>query len=137
MQVSGGESDLVLGVCDDLTAIIASNTDVKTLRFEYSSSVNSLKAPVEKGAIVGNVTLWNGNVCIGSTDLYAMNRVAVNQVAVDDDDSGALAVFGKIMLFILALAVAFFAVILCVRWVRIFKITKMKRTHRRSHRRSR
>ena len=137
VQVSGGESDLVLGVCDDLTAIIASNTDVKTLRFEYSSSVNSLKAPVEKGAIVGNVTLWNGNMCIGSTDLYAMNRVAVNQIAVDDDDSGALAVFGKILLFILALAVAFFAVILCVRWVRIFKITKMKRTHRRSHRRSR
>lgn len=137
VQVSGGESDLVLGVCDDVSAIIADNTDVNTLRFEYSSSVNALKAPIEKGAVVGNVTLWNGNICIGSTDLYAMNRVTENQVVVDGDDSGALAVFGKILLIVLALCVAFFAVIIVIRWIRILRVTKRKRTHRRSHRRSR
>lgn len=136
VQVSGGESDLVLGVCDDLMAIVGNETDVNTLRFEYSSSVNSLKAPIEKGAIVGNVTLWNGNICIGSSDLYAMNRVVVNQVDTGDDSGGAMAVVGKVFLVLLAIVVAAFAVILCIRWIRILKITKKKRNQRRNRRRS-
>ena len=135
--VTGGESDVVIGAASSISTVLSTSADLSTIRFEYSDSLTSLKAPIEKGSVLGTVTLWNGNLCVGSSELYAMNGVDVYQSQTGDSDKNGLGTVGTVLLILAIAAVAFFGVLIAVRWVRIIKNNNRKRRHRRNHRRSR
>ena len=133
VQVSGGESDLVLGVSNSINTVLPSASKLDNIRFEYSQNIQSLQAPIEKGTVVGTVTLWSGSICIGSSELYAMNNVSVQQLP-DSGGNGGWQVLGKVMIVLAVLVVLFLAVLLTMRWIRILKVTRKKQTRNRRRR---
>ncbi len=135
-KVQGGANDVVLGVSGDICTVLPEDCGLEDIRFQFSDGYNQIKAPVEKGQIVGSVTLWNGNVCIGSTELYAMSAVGTGSPTVENDDNSPITA-GKVILIILAVVVLAFGGVVCVRWIRTIRVVKQKRRRRRSHRRSR
>ena len=135
-KVTGGTNDVVLGVSSDICTVLPDGIGLEDIRLQYSDGYNQLKAPIQKGQIVGTVTLWNGNICIGSTELYAMSDVVSDAPKIDYQQKKT-ATAGQIILIICSVIIAIFGGVLVVRWVRTIRVVKQKRRRRRSHRRSR
>lgn len=137
--VINGESDVVLGTKNAVYTVLPADATLDSLRFVYSDVQSELTAPIQKDELLSTLQIWNGTVCVGQADLYAMNTVRIlsNQTgASEEDDKG----FWQQLLTVFALVIAIsFAVLVVLRVVRAVKITSRRsraRRYRRSRRRS-
>ena len=135
-KVEGGTNDVVLGISTDISTVLRGDQGLNDIRFTFSEGYNQLKAPIEEGQVVGTVSLWNGSVCIGTADIYAMSDVETESPKLSYLPRKTLTA-GKIVLIICIVLVAAFGGILCVRWIKTIRVVKQKRRRRHSRRRSR
>ncbi len=135
-KVQGAANDVVLGVSSDISTVLPVEMGLNDIRFQYSDGYNQLTAPIKKGQVVGSVSLWNGNICVGACDLYAMSDVSDDGPKIEQKSKKAITV-GKVILITAVVLVAAFGALLCVRWVHTIRVMKQRRRRRRGHRRSR
>ncbi len=74
--VSGGENDVVLRPSRDVFTMLPKNYDISKLELIDRVETDKLKAPIEKGAVLGAVTVRYGSVILGTCDLLAQYAVA-------------------------------------------------------------
>ena len=127
-SVNGGESDLVLGVSTGISSVLPAGTSLDQVRVEYSSGFSELKAPIEQGSAVGTVTLWHGSICIGSSQLYAMNRVTAYEF---QDSRNENAPLRPLFITIGVVLVVLLAAVVAMKSIRAFRIVSRKRHIRR------
>lgn len=137
--VVNGESDVVLGANNAVYTVLPADATLDSLRFVYSDNQSELTAPIQKGDQLSTMQIWNGTVCIGQTDLYAMNSVRLlsNQNdGVGHDNKGF---WQQVLTAIAILLAATFVVLIILRLVKAVKITSRRnraRRYRRNRRRS-
>lgn len=73
-SVISGECDVVLGTLDSVFAIMPDTLTSDDLTLKLTQGDN-LAAPIQKGDILSEVEIWYGNLCIATTQVYAMNSV--------------------------------------------------------------
>lgn len=131
-RVTDGDADLIVAPKVSISTILPSDTDRAGLSYRYNDSANGFQAPVDKGQKVSTVEIWNGSICVGQADLYAMNRVSVQQTSIADetqsDRTGALPVILWVILGVMAVCVGIIFVL------RFLSIARMRAAHRRSRR---
>ncbi len=126
-SVDGGESDLVLGVSDSISSVLPAGTGLDKVRVEYSNSFTQLKAPIEQGATIATVTLWHGSICVGSSELYAMNKVSVYDPAQFEDSRNDNAPLRPLFIGIGITLVVLLAVIVALKSIRAYRIVSRRR----------
>ena len=139
-SVLNGECDVVLGTKTALSAVVPENVSAEHLIYRLIDA-EGLSAPIRQGDRLATVEVWNGTLCIGQTELYAMNSVDTFQnIGADDERAGdvkvvtiILYVFGGIMILVLA----FFVVRPVLRAVRRARVRKQSLRNSRNRRRSR
>jgi len=140
-SVLNGNCDVSVGIKDPVYSVIPQNMDLNSLDFRYADD-GGLNAPVEKGQKLSSLQIWNGPICIGQTDTYAMNSVAVAGAELSEDAArnGKTSVFVIILCvlggFFVAILVAFL-ILFCLRRYRIAKVKVQNRQLSRNRRRSR
>ena len=130
VSVSGGESDVVLGVSSNIYTVLPKDADLNSIQFSYSEGYNQLSAPIKKGTIIGTVSIWHSGICIGETELYAMNSVST-EFAKEDEDGRKWKPITVIFLTIVILVLAACSVLLIIRWSHTIRVLRMQRRHRR------
>lgn len=83
--VANGENPVVIGPNAAVSSVLPFDADSSNLDYRYDYSTNSLQAPIAKGDHICTVEIWFQNLCVGKSELYAMNDVRVtghlNQLA--------------------------------------------------------
>ena len=133
-SVLNGECDVVLGTKTALSTVVPDNVEAEHLIYRYIDT-EGLTAPIQKGERLATVEVWSGTLCIGQTELYAMNSVDT-YVADEDNNSrvgGAKAIM--IVLYILGGIAGLVALLILVRFV--FRVTRRTRARMQSLRNSR
>ena len=139
-SVLNGECDVVLGTKTALSSVVPENVGAEHLIYRYINA-EGLTAPIEKGERLATVEVWSGSLCIGQTELYAMNSVDTYNVAQDDNnrDGGAKAIV--IILYIVGgivgLVVLFFLTRFIFRFSRRARVRMQSLRNSRNRRRSR
>lgn len=133
IPVQGGKNHLVMGPKVSFSTVLPENITAAGLTFQYTDKALSL--PIEKGQHVCDVTIWNGNMCVGQAELFAMNRVEAAEVVeqTGNTDNSNSAPVGRAYLIVILVAVGIFLAFFI--FVRIRK--HLKSIRRRRHRRSR
>lgn len=114
-SVLNGECDVILGTKTALSSVVPENVGAEHLIYRYTNT-EGLTAPIQKGDRLATVEVWNGTLCIGQTELYAMNSVDT-YIADDDgnDRSGGAKVI-TIVLYILGGIVGLGVLLVIVRY---------------------
>ena len=73
-SVVNGDCDVMIGTRGGAASVIPANVPDNGLEYRYVDEI-SMTAPIEKGQTVATMQVWCGGVCVGQTELYAMNRV--------------------------------------------------------------
>lgn len=127
-SVLNGECDVVLGPVDSVFAIMPDTLTMDDLTLKVSAGA-AISAPIQKGEIVSEVEIWYNNLCVATTQLYAMNSVDVLQTQVTEQDtqnnSGGWPDIWTILIVIVAVA-------LVVVILRIAGSTRRRRSANRS-----
>lgn len=78
----GEESDhITLKPIDDFWTLLPKDLDRTTIQTEITKNYESLTAPVEKGTVLGTVTLKLGGETLASIDLVSAESIKLSQVA--------------------------------------------------------
>lgn len=137
--VVNGESDVVLGANNAVYTVLPADATLDSLRFIYSDNQSELTAPIQKGDQLSTMQIWNGTVCIGQTDLYAMNSVRLLSNQNDGTGHDNKGFWQQVLTVIAILLAATFVVLITLRLVKAVKITSRRnraRRYRRNRRRS-
>lgn len=105
-RVINGDSMVVLGSDRSVYAMLPEGFRSEQLDFRYSHTGESFHAPIEKGAVVSQLEIWNGGQCIAQAELYAMNSVGdisdyIKEQAPTAEDNLALTIFLAVVLSLL------------------------------------
>lgn len=73
--VNGGENAAACGTAADLKATLPSQASAQEVTYQCTLNKEQLTAPITKGQVLGSVTVWFGETCVGSTDLVALHDV--------------------------------------------------------------
>lgn len=139
-SVTNGDCDVVLGVKDSAITVLPKDISSSDLTYKYSHTESGLKAPITCNDIVSSVEVYYGTVCVGKSDLYALNQVSVatNQeldsrfIMEETNITQVLLWIGIIVACVVVLAVLFRV----IRRIRIVAAERNSRMHRRNRRRS-
>ncbi len=139
--VENGASDVVAGAMDSVYTVLPQGVGVADLDYRLTNKTGSVTAPVEKGQILSGMEVWYNGICVGYTDLCAMNSVPIAQQTMDDSKQTT----GKfpwkaILLTVVCIILAVIFILIVLRSVGKMKNAASKsrsRHYRRSHRRSR
>ncbi len=136
-SVLNGECDVVLGTNAALSSVVPENVGAEHLVYRFVN-VDGLSAPIKKGERLSTVEVWNGTLCIGQVDLYAMNDVEIAGPENDDRQTGGVK-FGTVLLYILGAVVLLVLFFFVVRFVlrRALRATHRARARKQSLRNSR
>ncbi len=140
-SVVNGDCDVMIGTRSGAASVIPDNVPDNGLEYRYVDEI-SMTAPIEKGQTVATMQVWCGGVCVGQTELYAMNRVRSAGTQFEDNRAaGNGPKPASVILYLLGAVVSIIllgVVALCVlRATRIAKAKRQSRRHRRNRRRSR
>lgn len=137
--IANGNCEAVLGSKKALWTVVPDNVTLSDLTFRYADVTGEFKAPVQKGEHISNVQIWYGNVCLAQTELYAMNKVAL-QNAGEQNGNGKTSPWIIVLYIVLSLIVLALLVLLGFRIYNKLRITAAKgrkNRYRRYRRRSR
>lgn len=73
--VRNGDNQVSLHPNQDVRSVIPYDTSVNELTYRYGTDIALICAPIETGAVLTDVSVWYGNVCIAFSPLLASNRV--------------------------------------------------------------
>ncbi len=139
-SVLNGECDVVLGTKTPLSSVVPENVNAEHLLYRFSDA-EGLTAPIQQGERLATVEVWNGTLCIGQVELYAMNSVDTFNSASTDEDRAGDVKFITVLLYILGgiiiLGLLFFIVLYVLRAVRRARAKKQSLRNSRNRRRSR
>lgn len=134
-NVDGGNCDLIIGPIDAVSSVLPTDTTADDLTYRYT--ISGLSAPISKGQKITSLQIWNGNLCVGETELFALNTVnTINQA--DDamrHDSGNGT--KTIVFVLLGIIIGVCIVLILIKYIPAFLAKKRRAQYRRSHRRSR
>ncbi len=139
-SVLNGECDVVLGTKTALSTVVPENVGAEHLIYRYIDA-EGLSAPIKKGDRLATVEVWNGTLCIGQTELYAMNSVDI-YIADENNNNRAggtkaITIILWIVGGIVGLGVLFVLVRGTIRFVRHASQRKQSLRNSRNRRRSR
>lgn len=144
IPVTGGDSDAAVCAASTVFSVVPKEMDPGLLMTRIDLTVQSLTAPVEEGAYVGQYQVYYGQRCIASVSLVTKHAVKAAPVATAPADepeepgfdpgalTTALAVLGGIFAVILAV----FGGLYLVRWFRGMQGRSRKQKRRSERRRS-
>lgn len=139
IEVHNGENDVILGALESSYAVLPESVMISDLSYRFTDNVTSLSAPISLGQVLSNVEIWYASLCIGKSDLVAMNTVRVKMQQQTDDvdeDTGEANVSTIVILSVLCVAL----VVLLIRYSGKLKSLIMKKrtnAYRNDRRRSR
>ena len=139
-DVQYGSADvqgMVLGVTN---TVVPANSDMNTIRYEYTLDREVLTAPIQAGESIGVVRVWYHTKCLAQQELYAAATVdkdmpvivsggSVNPAAPVDQGSNLWHIVLGVILTLLGLIAA----LLLVGYIRA-SIVRAKRAKRRKNR---
>ncbi len=139
--VENGKNQVVIGAKEATSSVLPVEASGDVLSYRYFDVEGALVAPIEKGAQISHVEVWNGNVCLAQADLFAMSSVqtAVIDTEIQHNDGVKIPVKGT-LITIVVIAVGIIAVLFGIRAfgnIRLAMIKRRGRKYRESHRRSR
>lgn len=139
LSVNNGNANVTLTPATESASIVPVNANAEDLTFQYRYRNEQQNAPIEKGQVLGDVSVYYNGICVAETELLALNEVAVitQQLPVQESAGDGWAIAGKILIILAALAILIFAVRFAVRKILIRNAAKRSRRYRRSRRRSR
>jgi D-alanyl-D-alanine carboxypeptidase len=73
--VSGGECDVAVGPKDSINCVIPKELVFEEMTWDVVANT-TLTAPVSQGDVVARLDVWYNEICIASTDLVALHKVA-------------------------------------------------------------
>ena len=73
--VNGGENAVACGTAADLKATLPAQANGAEVTYQCALNEGQLKAPISKGQVLGSVTVWYKETCVGRTDLVALHDV--------------------------------------------------------------
>lgn len=127
MSVIGGDSDVVLGSHTSVQTILPKDVQSDGLSYQYKFYQQELKAPISAGEKLCQLQIWNGNICVAQTDLYAMHDVhAVAQASASAANEGGGEAWKGVLIAIGAFALILLLVVGYLRYGH-----KLKRLFRR------
>lgn len=138
-SVAGGECDVVLGTLDSVFAIMPDTLTSDDLTLKLIQGDN-LTAPIKKGDILSEVEIWYGNLCIATTQVYAMNSVDLlqDQTQQKAPTAGSSGLKDFWIILIVIIAVVLLAVFLrSGAWRRRRRAASRNNAYRKARRRSR
>lgn len=141
--VEGGMNDVVVQPQTSASTVLPVDTDVSKLTVKYENSFDTLKAPLEKGAVLGTVQVWFEQKCLAQTNLVAKNAVEVWHAPVaasapkDRDNIHSWTPFLMILGVLFGGVLLFGVVLLVIRFVRIRSRKAAHSRKREKRRRSR
>ena len=136
--VENGDSDLIVGPNESVSAILPEAATAENLTFHYVDRI--LKAPIAAGEKVSVVQVWYENICVVQADLYAMNSVnTVDSLQVDQNEDPKSFEAGTALLIVVIILLVAFGVFITVRmlprlrfWARKIRNKRYRRNRRRS-----
>lgn len=139
-SVLNGDCDVMLGAKTAASSVIPENVDAVGLTYRYANEM-ALTAPIKQGQTLSTLQVYCGSVCIGQTEVYAMNSVSIAGTKFSNSGntgggSGFLGVVLKVIGIFVAIIFAAFIVLLIMRAVRIAKKKSKARRYQRYRRRS-
>jgi len=140
-DVPNGENGVTVCPNSAVSTVLPVNAELKDLNFKFSTTANSLRAPIQAGEKLCTAEIWFGTVCLGHTDLYAMNSVRENgYLSKESNEAGnnsGMQLALKIVFILMACTA--FAVVM-IRFVTKYRTRlqdKRNRQRRQDRRRSR
>lgn len=138
-SVENGDCDVVVGPQISASSVLPAGFTQTNLSYQYTDVLNAFKAPIEKGAKQSSVQVWYGNICVAQADLYAMNRVELQQLnpgnANDNKNDtsilNAVLRIGAIVVGILLILVLFARLSSKLRFAAVRKRSRQRRQSRR------
>lgn len=137
-NVVDGASIVNLGASQTISTVLPESVSLNQLSFRYIDADSNLKAPVKQGDVLCTVEIWHNNLCVATTELYAMNDVHVSSdMIVPRQKDGSQLWKVLLIIVIIAIVIAFIFIVI-KNWRRIRKFFTVKhRNNGRSNRRGR
>lgn len=135
-EVSNGENSVVVTPDREVYALLPVEFDHTLLKFQDVKNLQSLTAPVKKGAVVGTLQVSYGSIIVAEADLLACHDVAekgttIQPVAVTSGSGGLMRILKWICIVVVCLVAVAAVGILTLR--QINKARYQKRKGRRRH----
>ncbi len=142
--VENGRNNVVTRPIDSGFCVVPKDIKIEEIVWKYAQNPAGLTAPVEAGQPISTMEVWYRNVCLASTELVAINGVAVYEPyeepkgATDmknEKDHGKL--LAQILGIVLAVVIVAVVGMFLLRIARIAMIRVRIRRRRRNRRRNR
>jgi len=134
-EVVDGASKVSLGAAVSVSTVLPDDLSVNQLSFRYTNMDVALNAPIEKGAVLCDVEIWNGSFCVAQAELYAMNKVdkAPPLLVARQKTTSAWLI---VLIVVLSLIVVAAVTVLILRYRRRIRrmFMKLSRRHKRNRR---
>lgn len=125
-KVSNGDSDVAVSPAESLYCVVPKTLAFEELTWSVGAGTNAITAPVQKGQVITQLSVWYQGICIGKTDLAAMHDVKVYEPFVEPDIHSPLEqednhgnILAGIALVILALIIVFVVILVLRRLVHV------------------
>jgi D-alanyl-D-alanine carboxypeptidase len=78
-RVENGDSDVVLGTKEAVYTVLPEGLNASDLNYRYTNIGTGFQAPIKKGQALSSLEIWNGDLCVGQVELFALNSVPARQ----------------------------------------------------------
>ena len=135
--VTDGDCDVILGPLASVSTVLPEGVSASDLSFRFTDI--QTRAPVDKGQMLSYVEIWNGNMCVAKSELYALNTVHIRSQQPTEDAEASDFEGGKMITVILVAIAVILLILLLIRLsgrIRGWSIKYRNKRYRRSRRRS-
>lgn len=140
-QVLNSKNDVVLGALSSVYSVLPADISTSDLSYRFQNDTSQLSAPITSGEIISKVEVWYGNLCVGQSELVAMNTVdtaSVLQSAENAANSKAQGDYTAVIIISIVVgAVLLFGLLRYSGKIRAYFTAKHNNRYRRNRRRSR
>ena len=140
-QVLNGKNDVVLGALSSVYSVLPADISTSDLSYRFKNDTSQLSAPITSGEIISKVEVWYGSLCVGQSELIAMNTVnasSVPQSAENEANNKAKADYTAVIIISIVVGAIFlFSLLRYSGKFRAYFKAKHINQYRRNRRRSR
>lgn len=142
-SVENGANDVVGRPVSSAFSALPVGTTVEALSWQYVLD-EPLEAPVAKGAVIGAVQVWCGDVCVAQSDMVSMNGAGISaasgqmpQQGDAQEDNDGVTQFLMVTGILVGAALILGALLMMAVWARGAAAEARRRKRRQSRQRSR
>lgn len=138
-QVMNGQNDVILGALSPSYSVLPVNVTVSDLSYQFADIAPQFEVPIASGQQLSRVEVWYGSLCVGQTDLVALNSVqpiaVQQQLEVTAGNNNRINIT---VVVIVSIVIGAVVLLLILRFAKkIPLVSRRTRQYRRSRRRSR